>query len=124
MSRNAKTIRGLFLIIVVLVFAISIDEMLRNHFGGSMKIDGVPISNVSVAGAWKPDFLWEGKAWRIELRSDVDVELKLDGRAYVIPKGSHTVYSNHDHTNTGEFGNEAFWAYPKNVEIRALDRKP
>jgi hypothetical protein len=124
MSSNAKSLWKLLLIVVACAVAVILDATARNHFGGSMKIDGLPISNVSVTGTWKPDFLWMGKAWGIKIQSDEVLELKLDGRAYVIPKGSHTIYSNHDHTNTGEFGNEAFWGYPKNVEIRALDRKP
>jgi hypothetical protein len=124
MSSNAKIIWKLLLIVVVCALAVVIEATVRNRFGGSMKINGAPISNVSVTGVWNPDFLWVGKAWSIKVQSDEALELRLDGRRYVIPKGSHTVYSNHDHTNTGEFGNEAFWGYPESVEIRPLDRKP
>ncbi|MGL4229872.1 MAG: hypothetical protein ACRDAM_01045 [Casimicrobium sp.] len=123
MSNNAKTLRNLFLVAVFFAFVIVLDATLRNRFGGPMTIDGLPISNASVTGAWNPDFLWLGRAWSIKVQSDEALELKLDGRTYVIPKGSHTVYSNHDHTNTGEFGAQAFWGYPNNVEIRPLDRK-
>ncbi len=123
MRSKTKTLRSLFLIVVFLASAVGVDAMLRNYFGGPMKIDDLPISNVSVNGTWKPDFLWMGKAWRIEIQSDEALELKLDDRTYVIPKGSHAVYSNHDHTNTGEFGAEAFWGYPSRVEIRLFERK-
>ena len=64
-----------------------------------------------------------GKAWSIEVCSDEGIELTLDGRIYLIPKGSHTVYSNHDHTNTGEFGAKEFWGCPKKVQVAPLEKE-
>ncbi len=122
--------RSKALIILTLVlsvagtFLICFEELVRSHFGGPMTIAGLPISNASVTGEWYPDFLWTGKAWSIEVQSDEALELKLDGGTYVVPKGSHTVYSNHDNTNTGEFGTKEFWGYPKTVAIRPLDSRP
>lgn len=121
MTSNAKIIRQLFFVAVAFVAAIIADEFVRNRSGGSMKIDGLPIGNANVTGAWKPDFLWMGKAWQIEVQSGVALELKLDGRSYEIPSGLHTIYSNHDHTNTGQFGTVPFWGYPERAEIRLLE---
>lgn len=82
-----------------------------------MTIGGPPIPNASVSGAWHPDFLWTGKAWSINIVSDNALELRLDDRKYLIPRGTHTVYSNHDHTNTGQFGSQEFWDYPQQADI-------
>lgn len=123
MRRTIGIVLGLVLSLVVAVLAMVVDGMVRSHFGGPMKIEGLPIRNASVTGAWNPDFLWIGKAWRIEVRSDEALELELDGRKYVLPKGSSKIYSNHDSTNTGDFGDEQFWGYPTNVEIHPLGRK-
>lgn len=89
-----------------------------------MSIDGLPVNNASVTGTWTPDFLWAGKAWRLEIQSDDDLELSLDGKVYIIPKGSHEIYSNHDHTNTGQFGSQKFWGYPETIKVRPIDKKP
>ena len=124
MRSIARNILGLVLCVVVFAFAVIVDEMARRQFGGSMKIHGLPIGNASVTGVWHPDFMLWGKAWSIQVQSDEGLELNLDGRTYVIPEGSHIVYSNHDNTNTGQFGTQEFWGYPENVEVRPLDRKP
>jgi hypothetical protein len=122
MSSNVKIVWKSFLVVVVFAFAIGIDALARSYFGGAMKIDGLPINNASVIGVWKPDFFWSGKAWWIDIQSEADLELSLDGRIYMIPKGSHSIYSNHDHTNTPKFGDTAFWGYPMNVAVRRFDR--
>jgi len=44
-----------------------------------------------------------------------------------IPTGKHRLYSNHDNTNTGDFGGTQFWGFPKDVRvsvIRSDDRQP
>ncbi len=117
MRTTVKIVLGVVLSGVMFVFAIFVDAMARSQFATPMKIDGLPVSNATVTGVWRPDFLWIGKAWRIDVQTDDDLELKLDGRRYVVPKGSHTVYSNHDHTNTGQYGPQQFWGYPEKVEI-------
>ncbi|XZE19585.1 hypothetical protein SH449x_004910 [Pirellulaceae bacterium SH449] len=86
-----------------------------------MSIDGLPVSNANVTGTWIPDFLWTGKAWTIVIETNEELELLLDGRVFLIPAGSHEIYSNHDQTNTGQFGNQEFWGYPNKIEIRQLD---
>ncbi len=87
-----------------------------------MKIQGLPIHNAVVTGDWHPDFLWMGTAWVIHVGSDEGLELILDDRIYRVPQGLHTIFSNHDHTNTGEFGNKEFWGYPKKVQVRPLEK--
>lgn len=121
MKQIVKIVLGVLLGIVLLALVIVVDSAARSRLGGPMKIEGLPISNSSVMGTWKPDFLWTGRAWRIDVQSDENLELQLDGRKYVVPKGFHTVYSNHDHTNTKQYGDQEFWGYPERVEIRTLD---
>jgi hypothetical protein len=124
MGNVAKIIVGVAIALAVFVFAVIGESSIRSRYGGSMSIDGLPVNDACVNGTWIPDFLWVGKAWKLEIQSNEDLELNLDGKVYTIPKGSHEIYSNHDHTNTGKFGKQEFWGYPDIVEIRSLDRKP
>lgn len=95
-------------------------QRLLGNSEGQMTIDGLHATNARITGAWTPDFLWAGKAWKTNVESDKGVELILDGRNYRVPAGSHELYSNHNETNTGEFGNEDFWGYPEEVKVRPL----
>ena len=122
MQHSTKIVLGGVLSIGMLALAVFIDDAVRSRSGGPIEIDGLPIGNATVTGVWKPDFLWHGKAWKLDVQSEEDLELKLDGQIYVVPSGSHTIYSNHDHTNTGQYGREDFWGYPEDVEIRLLTR--
>jgi hypothetical protein len=89
-----------------------------------MSINGLPINNASVTGMWMQDFLWADKAWKIAVQSDDGLELRLDGSVYIIPKGSREIYSNHDHTNTGQFGSQEFCGYTNEIEVRKIDKMP
>ena len=124
MRTTIKIAAGVAVALAIFLFAVFVESGIRSVYGGPMSIDGLPLNNSSVTGTWMPDFLWAGKAWRLEIQTDDDLELKLDDKVYIIPKGSHEVYSNHDHTNTGKFGGQEFWGYPEKVEVRPLDRKP
>lgn len=124
MRSTAKIVAGVAIALAMFVFAVFVESNIRGRYGGPMSIDGLPVNNASVTGTWIPDFLWAGKAWRLEIQSDDDLELSLDDKVYIIPKGSHEIYSNHDHTNTGQFGSQEFWGYPERVEVRPLDRTP
>jgi hypothetical protein len=124
MRTTIKIAAGVAVALAIFVFAVFVESGIRSRYGSPMSIDGLPINNSSVTGTWLPDFLWAGKAWRLEIQTDDDLELKLDDKVYIIPKGSHVIYSNHDHTNTGKFGGQEFWGYPEKVEVRPLDRKP
>lgn len=124
MRTTIKIVAGIVVALAILVFAGLVESSIRSRYGGPMSIDGLPVTNASVTGTWMPDFLWTGKAWKIVIQSDDDLELRLDGRAYIIRKGSHEIYSNHDHTNTGQFGSQEFRGYPDKIEVRQLDKKP
>lgn len=124
MRSTARILLGGVLAVVLLAFAVIVEESVRSRYGGPMSIHGLPLNNARVTGTWKPDFLWTGRAWIIEFQSHEGLELSLDGRTYTIPKGSHTIYSNHDHTNTGLFGSQNFWGYPEMIEVRPLGQKP
>ncbi len=118
MKNTAKIIAGVAFALALFVFAVFVESGLRGRYGSTMSIDGLPIKNVLVTGTWIPDFMWVGKAWEIEVKTEEDLELTLDGQVYFIPKGSHRIYSNHDSTNTEQFGSRKFSGYPKKVEVR------
>jgi hypothetical protein len=124
MRTTIRIVAGVAVALAIFVFAVFVESSIRSHYSGPMSIDGLPVSNASVTGTWTPDFLWVGRAWRLVIQSDDDLELSLDGKVYIIPKGSHEIYSNHDHTNTGQFGSHEFWGYPENIEVRPLESKP
>lgn len=124
MRITIKIVSGLAVSLAIFVFAVFVESSIRSRYGGSMSINGLPINNASVTGTWMPDFLWAGKAWKIAVQSDDGLELSLDGRVYIIPKGSHEIYSNHDQTNTGKFGSQELWGYPDKIEVRNLDKRP
>lgn len=124
MRSTAKILAGIAIAFALFVFSAYVELSVRSRYGGAMSIDGLPINNARVTGTWTPDIFWVGKAWTIEIQSAEDLELSLDGRVYVIPKGSHELYSNHDATNTGQFGSQDFWGYPEKVEVRPLGRIP
>ncbi len=124
MRSTAKILAGVAGAVALFVFAVFVESSVRSWYGGPLSVDGLPVNNARVTGTWTPDFLWVGKAWTIEVQSDEDLELSLDGRVYVIPQGSHELYSNHDNTNTGLFGSQDFWGYPEKIEVRPLDRMP
>jgi hypothetical protein len=48
----------------------------------------------------------------------------MDGKHYIVPVGSQVLYSNNDNTNTGQFGADEFWGYPKRIDVRSLPKKP
>ncbi|MEO0530893.1 MAG: hypothetical protein AAF266_10025 [Planctomycetota bacterium] len=124
MPRLSPTLSFAFACLLAGIFLVSIlvaDAMVRISAGGAMPINGPPLDGTKVNGQWHPDFLWAGKAWQIEIETTQRVRLSLDDKDYVIPKGAHTLYSNHDHTNTGEYGDGNFWGYPANVTVRPVD---
>ena len=123
--RNAvKIVMAVAIALTLFVSMVFVEASIRSYYGGPMNVEGLPVNKASVKGSWVPDFLWVGKAWRLEIQTDEDLELSLDDNLYTIPKGSHVIYSNHDHTNTGKFGDQEFHGYPKKVGVRLLARKP
>ncbi len=108
-------------IAVILLTAMSgvvlLEESIRQQTGGPIEISGLPIPGVQIAGQWHPDFLWTGRAWRIRIQTERSLRLQLDERIYDIPSGDHTLYSNHDSTNTGQYGSAAYWGYPQHVLV-------
>jgi len=117
-------VAGIAIALALFFVAVIAEISIRSRYGGAMTVHGLPINNVSVTGSWIPDFLWSGKAWHLKIQTDDDLELSLDDKIYIIPKGAHVVYSNHDHTNTGQFGEQDFWGYPEKVEVRLLNGPP
>jgi|GEM_PF-1530820 len=124
MRTKIKIVAGLAVALAIFVFAVFVESSIRNRYAGPMSINGLPINNASVTGMWMQDFLWADKAWKIAVQSDDGLELRLDGSVYIIPKGSREIYSNHDHTNTGQFGSQEFCGYTNEIEVRKIDKMP
>jgi hypothetical protein len=115
-----KLITTILAVGAIPVTVIFIESAVRSHQGGNLPIDGLPIEKATVTGKWQPDFLWAGKAWWIEVESAVPLHVCIDGWQGKIPTGIHSLYSNHDHTNTGEFGDTEFWGFPKSIRISVI----
>ena len=124
MRTTAKIGLSIVMLGAVCLFAGVAEGFVRSKFGGAMTIAGVPIDGAKIEGTWQPDFLWAGKAWRIQVQCEAPLEILLDEKSYVVPGGAHVLYSHHDHTNTGRFGREKFWGYPKQIVVRSLPAKP
>ena len=124
MRTAVKTVLSVTILVAVLLFGAFAEAFVRSRCGGPMMIAGLPIAGAQVEGTWQPDFLWVGRAWRIHVQCESPLEVVLDGNNYVVPVGSHVLYSHHDHTNTGQFGAKEFWGYPKRIDVRSLPKKP
>ncbi|SRR6056297_1189646 len=124
MRRAVKVALGVLNCGALFAAAFVIEASVRSCYGGQMTISGLPVTNARVTGAWTPDFFCVGKAWTIKVQSKQGVEIILDGSPYRIPPGSHELYSNHNQTNTGQFGNQDFWGYPEEVKVRSVAKHP
>jgi len=124
MRTAIKTALGVTILVAVLVFGAIAEAFVRSQCGGPMMIAGLPITGAQIEGTWQPDFLWFGRSWRIHVQCESPLEIVMDGKHYIVPVGSHVLYSHHDHTNTGQFGADEFWGYPKRIDVRSLPKKP
>ena len=80
--------------------------------------DGLP---ARVSAFVRPDFLWLGDDWSIDIQSDTPLNLSIEGKwQATIPRGSHKVYSNHDVNNTSDYG-PAWFATPQSIDIAAVE---
>lgn len=69
----------------------------------------------------RPDFLWVGDDWWINIESDTPLNLSIDGEwQAVIPSGSHTLSSNHDVNNTSDYG-PAWFATPQSISVTGVE---
>jgi hypothetical protein len=109
---------GVVVAFAVFVCAVIGDAWIRATQIAELSIAGAPIQGAEISGASMPDFLWTGRAWWIEVDTDKPLLLTLDDWTCRIPVGVHHVYSNHDHTNTGQYGDRDFWGFPETVSVR------
>jgi hypothetical protein len=77
---------------------------------------------VRVSASVRPDFLWVGEAWSIDIKSETPVSLTIDNRKWqaVIPPGPHTLYSNHDANNISTYG-PACSTTPQSITVTAVE---
>ena len=120
MKRLAKTLIGVAAAFMFFVCAVLGDAWIRGTQTAELSIAGTPVDGADISGAYMPDFLWAGRAWWIDIDTDRPLLLTLDEWTGRIPVGVHRVYSNHDHTNTGQYGDGDFWGFPESVSIRAV----
>lgn len=81
------------------------EEYLRSLQARPIPVELATGLPASVSASQRPDFLWAGVAWHIEVNSTVPVELEVDGRTRIhLPAGETTIYSNHDVSNTSDYG--------------------
>lgn len=93
------------------------EELIRSTQRESMHVNGLPLPNVQITAMWQPDFLWAGKAWWIDIETNVPLVIQLDTWRGEVPSGKHKVFGNHDYTNTGDYGKTQFWGKPKEVKV-------
>lgn len=100
------------------LFAVALaDEGIRSIQRETMPVNGLPLPNIKVTAMRKPDFLWAGTAWWIDIETDTPLIIQLDDWQGKVPAGRHKIFSNHDSTNTGEFGKARFWREPKEIKV-------
>ncbi len=111
---------GVWLLASIAVFGLAawLEAYLRQMQEVGMHISGTPIADVDISGTHKPDFLWLGRAWRIEMNTQQPLILTLDHWQGEIPPGKHTIYANHDSTNTGQYNEKSFGGFPASVAVR------
>jgi len=104
-------------------FIASVETLLRDRFGeeGKIPIEGLPIPNVKAEASWSTHTFFEGKGWTINIETDKSLNLFLDDWEGVIPPVTHRIFSNIDHTNTGDYGHVDVWYLPKIIELQELD---
>ncbi|MFN0127533.1 MAG: hypothetical protein ACKV19_12700 [Verrucomicrobiales bacterium] len=105
---------------VVAVGLVMGEAWLRGMQREEMVIGGLPVEGARITGVYHPDFLWAGRAWEIRVETADPLVLTLDQWTGRIPAGNHTIFSNHDYTNTGRFGERDFWGMAKTVVVRKV----
>lgn len=75
-------------------------------------------SDVVLSAYHQPDFLWMGTAWWISYETDLPFSIDLgDGNSVVLPAGKHSIFSNHDFSNTRDYGIKFKGDYPDTIAI-------
>jgi hypothetical protein len=120
MKRVTKILVGVAVVFVFFVCAVIGDAWIRRTQTAELSIAGTSVKGAEISGAYVPDFLWAGRAWWIEIDTDRPLLLSLDEWSGRIPVGVHKVYSNHDSTNTGQYGDGDFWGFPQSVSVREV----
>jgi len=104
---------GLFIAFVVGV-------LLESHARSQQRtpIQVVGAGSAKVSAFVRPDFLWSGESWWIDVKSDRPLTLVLDGTwSADVPPGTHKIYSNHDVNNTAEFGGQSRYKTPTQIVV-------
>jgi len=116
------TLYLIFFFLALLLFMIG-EGKYRAHFGerGEIKINGLPIDNVSAEGSWNTDFMMSGYAWRIKVKTDKHLQILIDGEEGKISPGTHKIFYNHDITNRNRYGFHRMYKVPQHVELRKLE---
>ncbi len=96
------------------------EAYLRSYQAKPIPVDIAPGLPVSVSACRNPDFLWAGEAWHIDVKSDRPLELEIDGRIRIrLPAGTTEIYSNHDISNTRDYGLHALDGTPSRISVKS-----
>lgn len=118
-TKIAKEISGCVVLSALFFSAVFLEVYLRVRETESIPIDASEVPGTTVTSSRRPDFLWAGTAWWIDTESPVPFELEIDSSKAEIPKGTHTIFSNHDYNNLREYGLEEFRGdFPEKVTVR------
>ena len=111
---------GMLLVMMALFMAFVVIEnyvRVRQRKAIPVSFEGHEKAKVT-AYVW-PDFLWIGNAWYVDIECDHPVSIDFDGEWKAsLPRGTTTIYSNHDSNNTAKFGAASWYATPKVIVVK------
>ena len=106
--RGSRWTKGILLVLVfcgLFVAGVFVEMSLRAAKTESIPVDSMLAPDVTITASRMPDFLWIGTAWWINYESPVPFDLDIgSGSSFSVPAGTHTIYSNHDHSNLDDYG--------------------
>ena len=121
----AKTAgHGICCVIAFLALVLG-EAYLRTFFAERIPVEIAPGVRATASAGSRPDFLWIGESWHIQVKSDQAVELEVDGRIRIrLPSGNATIYSNHDSSNAADYGIRDLRGPPSRVSVKPPPKPP
>jgi len=119
MSKKIRRLSATALLwISFFVVACLVECGIRAFFVEEISTSGESPDGLVISGKRKPDFLWWGYAWWVDYSSKESFYLDFgDGVDILMPAGEHSIYSNHDYSNTSDYGIEFSGDYPTDLKV-------
>ncbi len=115
-SRWTKGILVGFVFCGLFVAGVFVETSIRAAKTESIPVDSTLAPDVTITASRMPYFLWVGTAWWIDYDSPVPFDLDIgSGSMSQVPAGTHTIYSNHDHSNLDEYGLSLSRDFPETI---------